>query len=145
MSNYRYKKIIKKPKDLGVGNGDYKKDFDAMKAYLNLLVDDISGGGIASNLNEDQTPGDSFFLPSTLTCEKPGGGEVSRWFFVDNTTSTNNLFGGTAESVEQLVMELPKMFTSFTEIGPQKCELTKKTIVSQAPNGSNIESEKKNI
>lgn len=139
MSNYSYKKIIKKPEDLGVGEGDYEKDFDALLAYAELLT---NGGGDASNLDPGQTPGDSFFLPSTLTCETAGGKEVNRHFYVDNRTESSSSILSTLESVGQLVEELPKMFLTFTEIGPQKCKYAEKTIVSQAPNGSNIESKK---
>ena len=110
MADYSYKKIIKKPEDLGIGKGDYEKDFAGLMAYVKLLTD---GGGAASNLEPGQKPGDSFFLPSTLTCETTGGKEVNRHFYVDNRTESSSSILSTLESVGQLTEELSKMLMVF--------------------------------
>ena len=139
METYNYIKTIKKPKELGVsaeeGSDIYERDFASMIKYAELLSSGDSGEDSASNLKENETLGDSYFLPSALKCKN----KKPRYFYVDNTTSTNSILLSTIESVEQLGEEIPKMFSVFGEIGPIECELASKTIVSQNDDGSNSE------
>ena len=139
MSGYDYLKIIKKPEDMGVsaekGSDNYEKDFASMVKYAELLASGASGKDSASHLKKGQTIGDSYFLESSLTCKN----KKPRYFYVDNTTSTDSIILSTIERVGQLADEIPKMFSVFGEIGPVSCELTPKTVVSQNNDGSNSE------
>jgi len=139
MSNYNYINLIKKPSDMGVsdskGSDNYENDFASMIKYAELLTSGDSGKDSASNLKKGQTIGDSYFLESSLKCKN----KKPRYFYVDNTTSTDSILLSTIESVGQLGEEIPKMFSVFGEIGPVSCELTPKTIVSQNVDGSNSE------
>lgn len=141
MSGYDYTKIIKTPEDMGVsdskGTDIYERDFASMIKYAELLSSGDSGKDSASNLAENQTIGDSYFLESSLKCKN----KKPRYFYVDNRTSTDSILLSTIESVGQLGAEIPKMFEVFGELGPVNCDLTSKTIVSQNDDGSNGETD----
>jgi len=137
---YSYKKIIKKPSEMGVsaavGKENYEKDFASLIKYAELLSVGDCGPDSASNLKcgEEGGIGDSYFIKSSLKCKN----KKPRYFYVDNTTSTNSILESTIQSVGQLGLEIPKMLEVFTEIGPVNCELTSKKKVSQNEDGSNL-------
>ena len=139
--NYSYTKTIKKPEEMGIsnkyGNDNISTDFNTLVKYVDLLILGEAGDESASNLKVGQSLGDSYFLESTIQCETKDGEEVNRNFYVDNRTVTNGFLPSTIESIGQLTAEIPKMFTIFNEIGPQKCKYTEKTVVSQNDDGSN--------
>lgn len=139
--SYNYTKIVKEPTEMGVssdkGVENYERDFASMVKYVELLSSGDSGKDSASNLKDGQTIGDSYFLASSLECKN----KKPRYFYVDNTTSTDSILLSTIESIEQLGEEIPKMFSVFGEIGPVDCELSSKDIVSQNVDGSNSISE----
>jgi len=140
MPPYDYSKIIKDTSALNVSSevGAHEEDFAALNSYVDFL---ISGNTNANKLQGTGfNMGDSYFFPSKLECTVNGQPET-RNFYIDNVCGgigsgdSKGFLDCMIDDIGKLPAEIGGIFAGMAEIGPQKCNMVKKTIITQKPNG----------